>query len=138
MASYEQLSLSASDNLLMHLPRATAEAITLYIDDINKANYPFPGKHYNLSISDAYYIYNNINDIMDTFQDMSIYWTMPDMEVGVNARPDMGKRVFTDEILPFAQRFIYYVESMQSLSQLFSDDYGVSFQIVYYRSGGHV
>lgn len=138
MASYEELSLSASDRLLMHLPRSVSEALILYIDDINTASFPFPGRHYNLSISDAYYIVNNINDIMDTLNNMSIYWTLPDQEVGNNARPDMGKRVFQDEILPFAQRFIYYVESLEDLATLFDDEYGVSFQIVYYKSGGHV
>ena len=138
MASYEQLSLSASDRLLMYLSRSVADSLILYMDDINKAHYSFPGKHFNLSISDAYYLVNNINDIMDTLNAQSFFWNMPDQEIGKNARPDMGKRVYVEQILPFSQRFIYYIESLQNLTSLFEDEYGLSFQIVYYRDGGHV
>lgn len=136
------------DKLSLYMSNATGEALArnfgtyaleevrTLIDTINRANYNFPGRTFNLSYIDATVAYNSTGNIIDAFEVQNSLWATLGDQHG-SGLPDsdiMQDKLYKEYILPFIKNFGSYYKAIQRLNDFLISWYA-SYQIVYYNEG---
>lgn len=125
----DNLSLAISTRSISLLDMYQQEEIETFVDMVNRTQYTFPSKHFNLSIVDARYILRNHDEILFQLESFSTLYQAPSnyKNENMNSRNELAKIAYKR-----AATFMQYIKNITRMVDDLETFYANNWQVTKY------